>query len=169
MQIYDHGKERIHNTQLRFLFFLRGKGRRSVICINFDILSSRGDFGQFSWNNMHFGKTLIKKVFFLLLHVFMFSKQMIKCETVSFIRDCIFRNYPSQRRHRQHVNTTPFKRIISMCYGSWHHFVISLVLPALYLMLRYTAAPFFTTHDQWRPPWPKSKVNAIISPDVFVF
>ena len=40
---------------------------------------------------------------------------------------------------------TPFKRIISMFYGSWHLFVISFVLPALYLMLRYTAAPFFTT------------------------
>ena len=40
---------------------------------------------------------------------------------------------------------TPFKRIISVFYASWHLFVISLVLPPLYLMLRYTAAPFFTT------------------------
>ena len=94
---------------------------------------------------MHFGKTLIIKLFFFLPHVFMFSKQMTKCETVSFIRDCIFRNYPSQRRHRQHVNTNTIQKDNINGLWSWHLFVITLVLPALYLMLRYTAAPFFTT------------------------
>ena len=146
-------------------YFSQGKGSAVCNLHQFWHFVVKRRFWTIFLEQHAFWKNFDHKIIFFLLHVFMFSKQMTKCETVSFIRDCIFRNYPSQRRHRQHVNTTPFKRIISVFYASWHLFVISLVLPPLYLMLR----PFSLLHDQWRPPWPKSKVNAIISPDVFVF
>ena len=140
------GKKRLIVFFLIYIsFFLRGKGRWSVICINFDILSSRGDFGQFSWNNMHFGKTLIIKLFFFFFTFSCFPSrwQNVKLSVLSEIAslEIILLSVAIVNMSTQ----TPFKRIISMCYGSWHHFVISLVLPALYLMLRYTAAPFFTT------------------------
>ena len=91
-------------------YFSQGKGSAVCNLHQFWHFVVKRRFWTIFLEQHAFWKNFDHKIIFFLLHVFMFSKQMTKCETVSFIRDCIFRNYPSQRRHRQHVNTNTIQK-----------------------------------------------------------